>query len=127
MNFLNKFAKPQYVNTFGKSLVYQPKNYLHFPAPGHGHLAENPGLTVKRIIRCVRDRLVQFDPHRWESVPFTFNTNFRDEDGGCDIATCIHVHEALEREFLITVNDKAFLCQDIRQCFYIVLNSHDAN
>ena len=41
MNFLNKFAKPQYVNTFGKSLVYQPKNYLHFPAPGHGHLAEN--------------------------------------------------------------------------------------
>ena len=75
----------------------------------------------------MRDRLVQFDPHRWESVPFTFNTNFRDEDGGCDIATCIHVHEALEREFLITVNDKAFLCQDIRQCFYIVLNSHDAN
>jgi len=82
-------------------------------------------MTAKRIIKCVGERLRKFDAGRWESVPITFKTHFRDEDGYADIATSVHVHEALEIEFGIEVKDKLVLITDIETAFYIVTSHHD--
>ena len=52
-------------------------------------------------------------------------THFRDEDGYADIATSVHVHEALEIEFGIEIKDKLVLITDIETAFYIVTSHHD--
>ena len=85
-----------------------------------------PGLTAKRIIRCVGEKLRQIDPARWETVPITFKTHFRDEEGFTDIYTCIHVHEALEREFGIEIKDKQILVSDVETAFSVVMQTHES-
>jgi acyl carrier protein len=44
-----------------------------------------------------------------------------------DVATCIHVHDALEKEFGIEVKDRAFLVSSIETAFYIVNIHHDSH
>lgn len=51
----------------------------------------------------------------------------RADAGFSDIRTCIHVHDAIEREFGIDINDRATLINDFETAYYIVLQSHDAN
>ena len=82
-------------------------------------------MTAKRIINCVGERLRKVDPGRWETVPITFKTHFRDENGFADVTTSIHVHDALEREFGIEIKDKFVLVTDIETAFYVVLQHHD--
>ena len=84
-----------------------------------------PGPTAKRLINCVGTRLREIDPQRWEGVPVTFKTHFRDEGGYTDIHTCIHIHDALEREFGFDIKDKKILVSDIETAFYVVINGHD--
>ena len=72
------------------------------------------------------ERLRKVDPARWESVPITFKTHFRDENGFADIATSIHVHEALEKEFNIEIRDKQILVTDIETAFYVINKTHES-
>jgi len=82
-------------------------------------------VTAKRIIKVIGERLRQYDPARWENVPITFKTHFRDENGYSDVATSIHIHDALEREFGIDVKDRLALVTDVQTAFYIVMSHHD--
>jgi hypothetical protein len=77
------------------------------------------------MISAVGDRLRQIDPERWDSVPITWETKFGDVGGHYDIRTSIHIHEALEREFGIEVNDKRMLIQSFPEAWYVLGNSHD--
>ncbi len=92
-----------------------------------------PGLTAKRIIKCVHQRLNQVDPERWnvywlltKGVPISFNTHWRDEGGFADIDTSVQIHEALEREFGIEVKDRNVLITDVETAFYVVTQHHDS-
>ena len=96
-----------------------PRYNYHFPKAGFGDTHHNvfkikkniiklfqPGITAKRVIKCVGERLRTFDPQRWDSVPVTFKTSFRDGQGYADIATCMHIHDALEKEFGCDIKDR---------------------
>ena len=65
--------------------------------------------------------------NKWNNTPFTFLTHFNDEGGYADVETCIHVHDAIEKEFGIEVKDRAVLITDISTAFYIVTMHHDAH
>ncbi|CAD8069198.1 unnamed protein product [Paramecium sonneborni] len=113
------------ISSFAKSLSTQAPIYsYHFP---NGSVYNNPAVTAKRIIKVVGDRLRKIDPERWESTPITFNTNWNDAAGYVDVATCIHIHDALEKEFGIEVKDRAFLVSSIETAFYIVNIHHDSH
>ena len=83
-------------------------------------------MLAKRIIRCVGDRLRQTDPSRWEGVPITFKTHWNTEKDTTCIKTCVLVHDALEREFNIDIDDKKILLQSIESCFRFVMSVHAA-
>ena len=68
---------------------------------------------VKRIIQCCGDRLRHYDPHRWEGVPITFKTNWNSENDNIDIKTCVLIHDAIEREFNVDIDDRKILLQGI--------------
>ena len=102
------------------------RNY-YFPERRIGNIGENPGLTAKRIIDCVGSRLRELDPARWNTVPITFNTNFRDGSGNTDLRTVINIHDALEREFGIEIKDRQTLVCDIPTAYYIVTSHEDSN
>ena len=53
------------------------------------------------------------------------HSHFRDENGYSDVATSIHVHDALEKEFGIDVKDRLALVTDVETAFYIVMSHHD--
>ena len=59
-------------------------------------------------------------------MPISFNTHWRDEGGYIDIETCIHINEALEREFGIDVKDRHLLVSDVETAYYVVSQSHDS-
>lgn len=88
-------------------------------------LHATPGLTAKRLIQCVGDRLRQVDPQRWESVPITWETKWTDANGYTDIRTSVMVHDAIEQEFGIEINDKRILCTDFKMAWYTLGNSED--
>ncbi|KAM3144198.1 hypothetical protein pb186bvf_003660 [Paramecium bursaria] len=111
---------------FFRSLIQLPK-YGHFQyEKAFGQVGKNPAITAKRIIKVVGERLRQLDPQRWETTPITFKTTWRDERGFIDVATCIHIHDALEKEFGIDIKDRAFIVADIETAFYIVTLHHDS-
>ena len=74
---------------------------------------KKPGITAKRIIDVVGQRLRDIDPIRWSSVPITFQTKFETDNGEIDLRTVINIHDALEKEFHIDIFDKHTLCTDI--------------
>jgi hypothetical protein len=43
-----------------------------------------------------------------------------------DIETCIHVHDALEREFGVEIRDRQVLITDIETAFHVINQSHDS-
>ena len=49
-----------------------------------------------------------------------------DDEGFSDIRTCINVHDAIEQEFGLDINDRATLISDFEMAYYIVMQSHDA-
>jgi acyl carrier protein len=99
----------------------------HFPEKRLGNVGENPGLTAKRIINCVGNRLRELDPDRWNTVPITFNTDFRDASGNVDIRTVVNIHDALEMEFGIEIKDRLTIVSDIPQAFAVVTAHEDSN
>ena len=46
--------------------------------------------------------------------------------GYSDIRTCIHVHDALEREFGIDIEDRNVLINDMEVAYYTITQAHDA-
>ena len=70
-------------------------------------------MFVRRVVKCVRERLVEFDPQRWSEVEFSYESHWLRPDGKVDIATCIQVHEALEKEFKVEIMDTRALIFDI--------------
>ncbi len=87
-----------------------------------------PHIVAKRVIKCVGDRLREYDPHRWEGVPITYQTIFSDFDSyrSADIALVINIHDALEREFNIDIDDKKILLTDIEKCVKFVMENHSS-
>ena len=61
-------------------------------------------MIAKRIINAVGKRLREVDPLRWEGVPVTFKTQWL-INGDLDIRTSVYVHDALEREFIVDIDD----------------------
>lgn len=70
----------------------------------------------------------QYDPQRWDSVPITYQTVFNGYTtlDFMDIKLSIHVHDALEREFNIDIDDKKILLGTIEDCVKFVLEEHSA-
>mmetsp|Transcript_9461 Transcript_9461/g.18239 ORF Transcript_9461/g.18239 Transcript_9461/m.18239 type:complete len:124 (+) Transcript_9461:129-500(+) len=87
---------------------------------------ENAELIARRVIKCIRERLLKYDPERWQGVEISYNTHWNQADGCVDIPTCIQVHEALEREFKIEIKDNRALINDISFACAIVTGEHDA-
>ena len=81
---------------------------------------------AKRIIRCCGDQLRAIDPNRWEGVPITFKTHWNDELGEFDIKTCILIHDAIEREFNIDIDDRKYLLQSCQDVFHFIMSVHAA-
>lgn len=115
------------LNTLIKSsLTYTTKRFYFFAEPKPDLVTRNPGITAKRLIDCVGKRLREIDPLRWNSVPITFRTNFRDGFGNADLRTIMHVHDAIEREFKIEIKDRNTLVTDFEVAYYVVTQHHDA-
>lgn len=114
------------LNSLARSALATPKRSYFFAEPKPDLVSKNPGVTARRIIGCVGDRLRNIDPLRWNSVPITFKTHFRDGFGNADIRTIMHVHDALEREFKIEIKDRHTLITDIETAFYVIGQHHDA-
>lgn len=100
---------------------------FYFPEKQLGNVSANPGLTAKRIINCVGERLRLLDPERWNTVPITFKTSFKDASGTMDLTTMINIHDALEREFGIEIKDRQTYITDIESAFYVVNQHEDSN
>ena len=107
-----------------KSLVTLPKFNYHFKSFPQD-TKEKPGVMAKRLVKCIGERLRKIDPDRWEGVPITFKTNWYNEGGYADIATCTHVHDAIEREFGIEIKDRLFLVTSVDTAFQIISLHHD--
>ena len=92
--------------TSNPMLIRVAQRGFYYPDQHHHHLNQEPHVLAKRIIRCCGDQLRAIDPNRWEGVPITFKTHWNDELGEFDIKTCILVHDAIEREFNIDIDDR---------------------
>ena len=92
-----------------KNILNIMKRNIHLNTPHSDYVARNPGLTAKRIIKCVGDRLREIDPSRWNSTPITFKTKFTDDEGLACVRTSINIHDALEQEFGISIKDRHIL------------------
>ena len=99
---------------------------FYYPDANHHHLNQEPHVLAKRIIRCVGDRLRHIDPHRWDAVPITFKTNWSTPNGENDLRTAIHIHDALEREFNIEIDDRKDLMHGVEDCFHFIMSVHAA-
>lgn len=54
-----------------------------------------------------------YDSQRWEGVPITFKTHWNSENENIDIKMCILIHDAVEREFNVDIDDRKILLQSI--------------
>lgn len=85
-----------------------------------------PHIVAKRVISCVGNRLREYDPHRWNGVPITYKTVFNGVEANTvtDIACSIHIHDALEREFNIDIDDKKVLLRTVEDCVKHIMEDH---
>lgn len=81
---------------------------------------------AKRIVKVVGERLRHVDPQRWDGVPITFKTHWNSENDDIDVRTCVLVHEAIEREFNIDIDDRKYLLQSVQDVFHFVMSLHTA-
>ena len=66
------------------------------------------------------------DQFRWDGVPITFKTNWKTENDEICVRTCIYVHDALEREFTIDIDDRKVLLTTIEESFAFIVDEHNA-
>ena len=59
-------------------------------------------------------------------MPITFKTNWNSENDMIDIKTCILVHDAVEREFNIDIDDRKVLLQSVQDVFHFLMTMHAA-
>lgn len=81
---------------------------------------ETAEVFVRRVVKCIRERLVSYDPLRWKDVEFSYESHWLRSNGDVDVATCIQVHEALEKEFKIEIFDTRALIYDVSSACAIV-------
>ena len=72
------------------------------------------------------ERLREVDQFRWDGVPITFKTNWKTENDEICVRTCIYVHDALEREFTIDIDDRKVLLTTIEESFAFIVDEHNA-
>jgi hypothetical protein len=88
--------------------------------------ADNAEIFARRVIRCIRNRLMSYDPQRWQGVEISYHTNWLRPNGKVDVATCVQIHEALEREFKIEILDQRVLITDVSTACSIVSGEENA-
>ena len=110
--FKKKFTviKPRF-----SMLTYMNARSFYYPENIKQHMQQEPHVVARRIIKCVGQRLREIDRFRWDGVPITFKTNWLMDDDGIDVRTCILVHDALEREFCIDIDDRKIILTSIEQ------------
>jgi hypothetical protein len=82
--------------------------------------ADNAEIFARRVVSCIRERLMAYDPQRWSGVEISYHTNWLRPNGKVDVATCIQIHEALEKEFKIEILDTRCLVTDVSTACSIV-------
>ena len=107
-----------------KPLTALPVRNFYYPDANHHHANQEPHVLAKRVIRCVGERLRHHDPNRWDGVPITYKTNWNSENDEICIKTCIMVHDALEREFNIEIDDRKQLIISVEDAFQFVMSCH---
>ena len=111
---LSGFSKLQKLSAVSRtSLVALQSSGFYYPNQHHVHLNQEPHVLARRIISVVGDRLRHIDPNRWDGVPITFKTHWNNENDDMDIKTCVLVHDAIEREFNIDIDDRKYLLQSV--------------
>lgn len=86
---------------------------------------DNVEMFAKRVIKCIRERLLSYDPERWQGVEISYKTHWNLPDGYTDIDTCIQIHEALEKEFKIEIIDSRTLLTSVQQaCSLLAGDDH---
>ena len=83
-------------------------------------------MLARRLVKCCGERLRHSDPQRWEGVPITFKTGWNSENDDIDIRQCIMIHDVLEREFNIDIDDRKILLQSVEDCFHFIMSNHTA-
>ena len=109
-----------------KQLAPAAVRTFYYPDQHHHHLNQEPHVMAKRIIKVTGDRLRHIDPNRWEGVPITFKTHWNNENDELDIKTCVLIHDALENEFSIEIDDRKHLLQSVQDCFHFIMSMHAA-
>ncbi len=66
------------------------------------------------------------DPNRWEGVPITYKTSWNSEADMIDVKSCVLIHDALEREFNIDIDDRRNLLNSVEACFQFLMGVHAA-
>jgi len=67
------------------------------------------------------------DPHRWDGIPITFETKWLDpETPMLDVRTCVFIHDALEREFNIDIEDRKILLGNVKDIVNFIIENHQA-
>ena len=99
---------------------------FYYPDQHHIHLNQEPHVMAKRIIKICGERLRHIDPNRWDGVPITFKTHWNDENDQMDIKTCVLIHDAVENEFNIEIDDRKHLLQSVQDVFHFVMSMHAA-
>ena len=99
---------------------------FYYPDQHHIHLNQGPHVMAKRIIKVCGDRLRHIDANRWDGVPITFKTHWNDENDQMDIKTCVLMHDAIESEFSIEIDDRKHLLQSVQDVFHFIMSMHAA-
>lgn len=68
----------------------------------------------------------EYDPYRWEGVPITYQTDFCNNQDYTNIPLIIQIHDALEKEFNIDIDDRRTLLKNVKDCVNFVLENHQA-
>ena len=108
------------------SMVQMPVRNFYYPDANHHHLNQEPHVLAKRVIRCIGERLRHIDPNRWDGDPITYKTNWNSEGDEICIKTCILIHDAVEREFNIDIDDRKHLLQSVEDVFQFIMSLHAA-
>ena len=103
-----------------------PVRNFYYPDANHHHLNQEPHVLAKRVIRCVGERLRHADPNRWDGVPITYKTNWLSEGDEICVKTCVLIHDVIEREFNIDIDDRKHLLVSVEDVFQFLMGVHAA-
>merc|ERR1711976_601484 len=98
---------------------------FYFQEDRHG--AGDAQIVAKRVIKLVGQTLREYDPERWESVPITYETQWNNPDFPyVNIRQSILIHDAIEKEFNVDVDDKKILMSSVKEVVGFILENHAA-